>query len=226
MEFDDWLEEVLAELVVACYLHWFLGFDVHDLGFRDFEKQLLSVLCSVSNVADSVFIDDVFFDDLKLFLWGKRNLSPGLSFFHGDLLDWFRQGLIACNWLTLYWFFFLYLLFMLCFLLLFTFTFLLHLSFAFCFSLMLGLLATLSLFFSLAFLEGKSKVLMKALNGFASYIDFALRSRHQMQVHLEFLLCNRRLPRFCFQNFRGNNIFEVVGQCYLLFDEFDERVDG
>lgn len=75
MVFEDGFEEVLAELVVACYLHGFLGLDAHHLGFRDLQQHLLGVLVIVDQVADSVFVDDVLFDYLKLFLWGKGHLG-------------------------------------------------------------------------------------------------------------------------------------------------------
>lgn len=73
--FEDGFEEILAELVVACYLHRFLGLDAHHLGFRDLQQHLLGVLVIVDQVADSVFVDDVLLDNLKLFLWGKGHLG-------------------------------------------------------------------------------------------------------------------------------------------------------
>lgn len=104
--------------------------------------------------------------------------------------------------------------------------FLLALSLAFYFSLDLAFLATLPLFLPLAFLEGESEALMKVLDVLALNIDLALRSRHQVQVHLQLLLCDGGLPGFALQNFRGDHILEVGGERYLLFDELDERVDG
>ena len=73
--FEDGLEEVLAELVVACYLYGFFGLDAHHLGFRDLQQHLLGVLVLEDQVADSVFVDHILLDYLKLFLWGKGHLS-------------------------------------------------------------------------------------------------------------------------------------------------------
>lgn len=64
MVFEDGFEEVLAELVVACYLHRFLGFDAHHLGFGQLQQHLLGVLVIVGQVADSVFVDHVLLDYL------------------------------------------------------------------------------------------------------------------------------------------------------------------
>lgn len=99
--FEDGLEEALAELVVASYLHGFLGSDVHDLRLGDLEQQLLGALLLVGKVAHSVLVDDVLFDDLQLLLRGEMHFRPRFFLFQGHLFDWLRHGLAASHCLAL-----------------------------------------------------------------------------------------------------------------------------
>ena len=104
--------------------------------------------------------------------------------------------------------------------------FLLNFRPTFRFTLSPTFLTTPPLFPSLIFDKGKPEILMKALDIFASNINLALRGSHQMQVHLQFLLIDGCFPTFILQNLSSDDILKLTAQRYLLFYEFNKRVDG
>jgi hypothetical protein len=65
---DDGIKIVLPEFVVACNLDGLFGFDIHHHRLRHLQQQFLGGLGSKANVACAILIDDIFLDDLQLFL--------------------------------------------------------------------------------------------------------------------------------------------------------------